>query len=231
MELHWYSMSFCNKMLRHFTSCYHTCSTNSPSFVFVSCQVRFLVYISDHSVTTYSALDVTHVGNQLSLGIFLFSPHSTGRQGEIKCDRIFVGSTGSSVTRQRSDKDQTKIRQRSDKDKVQNNLEWANTQSAVWAGGKMWSQQFISRSQAPVLSQGKSFLRSLCELFCSLNPHVCFKKHPDLYVVFPSSVIGYTFHQEQLKTLVLSTTIFSILITSHMSHISIIFSQLRRVYL
>ena len=39
----------------------NTCSTNDPSFIVGNCQVRFLVLIFDHSVTTYSALDVTHV--------------------------------------------------------------------------------------------------------------------------------------------------------------------------
>ena len=48
-------------ILRPFTSCYHTCSTNDPSFTIGNCQVRFLVLISNHSVTTYSALGVTHV--------------------------------------------------------------------------------------------------------------------------------------------------------------------------
>ena len=38
-----------------------TCNTNDPSFVIGSCQSRFLVLIYDHSVTTYIALDVTHV--------------------------------------------------------------------------------------------------------------------------------------------------------------------------
>ena len=49
------------KSLRLFISCYHTCSTNDPSFIIGSCQVRFLQLIYDHSVTTYSALDGTHV--------------------------------------------------------------------------------------------------------------------------------------------------------------------------
>ena len=50
------------QILVHFTSCYHTCNTNDPSFVIGSCQVRCLVLIFNHSVTTYSALDGTHVG-------------------------------------------------------------------------------------------------------------------------------------------------------------------------
>ena len=48
------------QILRPFTRCYHTCSTNDPSFTIGNCQVRFFVLIFDHSVTTYSALDVTH---------------------------------------------------------------------------------------------------------------------------------------------------------------------------
>ena len=47
------------QILRPFTSCYHTCSTNDPSFIIGCCQVRFSVLIFDHSATTYSALDVT----------------------------------------------------------------------------------------------------------------------------------------------------------------------------
>ena len=49
------------QILGPFISCYHTCNSNDRSFVIGSCQVRFLVLISDHSVTTYSALDGTHV--------------------------------------------------------------------------------------------------------------------------------------------------------------------------
>ena len=51
------------QILRPFLSCYDTCSTNDPSFKIGCCQVRFLVLIFDHSATTYSALDVTHVMN------------------------------------------------------------------------------------------------------------------------------------------------------------------------
>ena len=39
----------------------NTCSTNYPSFIIGFRQVRFSVLIFDHSATTYSALDVTHV--------------------------------------------------------------------------------------------------------------------------------------------------------------------------
>ena len=49
------------QILRPFTSCYHTCNTKDPSFVIGCCQVRFLVLVFDHSVTTYSALNGTHV--------------------------------------------------------------------------------------------------------------------------------------------------------------------------
>ena len=49
------------QVLRNFTSCYHTSSTNYPSFVIGSCKVIFLVLFFYHSVTTYSALDGTHV--------------------------------------------------------------------------------------------------------------------------------------------------------------------------
>ena len=48
-------------ILGPFTSCCHTCNTSDPNFVIGSCQVIFLVLIFDHSVTTYSALDGTHV--------------------------------------------------------------------------------------------------------------------------------------------------------------------------
>ena len=47
--------------MRHFLSCYDTCSTNDPSFIIGCLQVRFSVLIFDHSATTYSALDVTPV--------------------------------------------------------------------------------------------------------------------------------------------------------------------------
>ena len=43
------------QILGPFTSCYHTCNTNDPSFVIGSCQVRFLDLIFDHSIITYSA--------------------------------------------------------------------------------------------------------------------------------------------------------------------------------
>ena len=48
------------QILGPFTSCYHTCKTD-PSFVIGSCQVRFVVLIFDHSGTSYSALNGTHV--------------------------------------------------------------------------------------------------------------------------------------------------------------------------
>ena len=43
--------------MRPFTSCKHTCSTDDPSFIIESCQVRFQVLIYNNSVTTYTALD------------------------------------------------------------------------------------------------------------------------------------------------------------------------------
>ena len=49
------------QILGPFTNCYHTCNTNDPSFVIGGCEVRFVVLVFDHSVTTYSALDGTHV--------------------------------------------------------------------------------------------------------------------------------------------------------------------------
>ena len=54
------------QILRPFTSRYHTCSTKDPSFKIGCCQVRFSVLIADHSATTYSALDVTHVSKKIS---------------------------------------------------------------------------------------------------------------------------------------------------------------------
>ena len=53
------------QILRPFTNCYHTCSTNEPSFVMGSCQVRFLVLIFDYSAITYSALDGTQMWSTL----------------------------------------------------------------------------------------------------------------------------------------------------------------------
>ena len=53
------------QILRHFLSCYDTCSTNDPSFIIGCWQVRFLVLIFDHSATTYSALDLTPVQSAL----------------------------------------------------------------------------------------------------------------------------------------------------------------------
>ena len=49
------------QILRPLISCYDTFSTNDPSFIIGCCQVRFSVLTFDHSATTYSALDVTHV--------------------------------------------------------------------------------------------------------------------------------------------------------------------------
>ena len=51
------------KITRPFSTWEHTCSTNDPSFEIEIGQVRFLVLIFDHSVTTYSALAGTHVNS------------------------------------------------------------------------------------------------------------------------------------------------------------------------
>ena len=56
------------QILRPFSSCYYTCSTNVPSFVIGSCQFRFLVFILDHLVTTYSAMDGTQVNDGWETG-------------------------------------------------------------------------------------------------------------------------------------------------------------------
>ena len=54
------------QILKSCKNCYYTCSTNEPSLMIKSCQVRFLVYIFGHSVTTYSVLAGTHVRGGVS---------------------------------------------------------------------------------------------------------------------------------------------------------------------
>ena len=61
LNLYWNDRIFSTQILRPFTSCNHTCITSDPRFVIFSCQVSFLVLISNHSVTTSSALKGTHV--------------------------------------------------------------------------------------------------------------------------------------------------------------------------
>ena len=77
------------QILEPFTSCYHTCNTNDPSFVIGSCQVRFVVVIFDHSATTYSALDGIYVSFKVSGRVCLLI-------GEIICGTrpsptLFIG--------------------------------------------------------------------------------------------------------------------------------------------